>query len=341
LAAGRIGVNHDVPPEWSKGSALDHPVEFPATGWAAQPERGGQRITRAAVFVALRGGRLATAPLVWGATAWYLLAAGAARAASRDYLRRVLGRPARLADVARHFLSFAHAVLDRALLLGGRDAGFLIRTEGVEALLAILAQGRGCILLGAHLGSFEVLRTVARQAPVPVWALMYRHNAGAMTRLLDRLAPGLRDRVLEIGDTASMIRARECLERGEMVGILGDRAPPGHRMVSVPFLGAPASFPSGPFVLASLLGAPVVLFRAVRTGPRQYDVRFEPFADRIALRRGARDEDLRAAIGCYAAALEAGCRTYPLQWFNFFRFWGDWDGSCPEGSEAVSLDAGS
>ncbi len=314
---------------------MTHPAEFPryaapvVAGWAAQPERGGQRITRAALFAVLRGGRLAGTPLVWGATAWYLLAAGAARAASRDYLRRVLGRPARLADVARHFHSFAGAVLDRALLLGGRDANFAIRTEGVDALLATLAQGRGCILLGAHLGSFEVLRTVARQAPVPVWALMYRHNAGAMTRLLDRLAPGLRDRVLEIGDAASMIRARECLERGEMVGILGDRAPPGdrlsHRMVSVPFLGDPAAFPSGPFVLASLLGAPVVLFRAVRTGPCAYHVRFEPFADRIALRRGARDEDLHAAIARYAAALEAGCRAHPLQWFNFFRFWEDQD----------------
>lgn len=306
---------------------MDRPAEFPrdaappATGWATQPERGGQRISRAAVFLALRGGRLAAAPLVWGATAWYLLTAAAARAASRDYLRRVLGRPARLLDVARHFRSFAQAVLDRALLLGGRADDFAIRTEGVDALLATLAEGRGCILLGAHLGSFEVLRTVARQAPVPVWALMYRHNAGAMTRLLDRLAPGLRDRVLEIGDTASMILARECLERGEMVGILGDRAPPGHRMVTVPFLGAAASFPSGPFVLAGMLGAPVVLFRAVRTGPQAYDVRFAPFADRIALRRGARDADLRAVIARYAAALEAGCRAYPLQWFNFFPFW--------------------
>ena len=182
----------------------------------------------------LRGGRAAGVVLVWGATAWYLLVARDARAASRDYLRRVLGRPARLRDVARHFHGFAHAVLDRALLLGGREADFAIRTEGVDALLATLAQGRGCILLGAHLGSFEVLRAVARQAPVPVWALMYRQNTGAATRLLDRLAPGLRDRVLEIGDTASMIRARECLERGEMVGILGDRAPPGHRMVAGP-----------------------------------------------------------------------------------------------------------
>ena len=252
---------------------------------------------------------------------WFLLSSAPARAASADYLRRVLARPARLADIARHFHSFACAVLDRVLLLAGRTDGFEIRTQGLDAVLATLAEGRGCILLGAHLGSFEVLRAVARHAPVPVWALMYRRNAGALTALLDRLAPCLHDRVIEIGDTASMIRARECVDRGEIVGILADRAPAGHRMVTVPFLGEGAAFPSGPFVLASTLGAPVILFHAVRTARGRYDVVFQPFADRIALRRAARQADLRDVMARYAAAIEAACRAHPYQWFNFFSFW--------------------
>ncbi len=302
--------------------------------WASQPERGGAGATRAALWLALRGGRVAAPALVWLGTGWFLMVSGVARRASRDYLRRALGRPVGLAEVARHFHSFARAVLDRVLLLGGRDAGFTVRTEGLDHVLGVIAAGRGCILLGAHLGSFEVLRHVARQAPVPVWALMYRRNGGALTALLDRLAPSLRDRVLEVGDTSSMIRARECVERGEIVGILADRAPDavragappetpaaGHRMVRVPFLGGAAAFPSGPFVLASTLGAPVVLFHAVRTGDRQYVVRFEPFADRVALARGSRQADLRAVVARYAAALEAACRAHPYQWFNFFPFW--------------------
>jgi predicted LPLAT superfamily acyltransferase len=127
--------------------------------------------------------------------------------------------------------------------------------------------------------------------------------------------------VLEIGDTASMIRARECVERGEIVGILADRAPAGHKMVHVPFLGDAAAFPSGPFILANTLAAPVVLFHAIRVGPRAYEVAFEPFADRVLLRRGSRAEDLRAVVARYAAAVERGCRAHPYQWFNFYRFW--------------------
>lgn len=294
--------------------------------WAGQQERGAVTLTRAGIWLALRAGRLAPPLLLWPGTAWFLLTSARARAASAQYLARALGRPAGIPDIARHFHAFACAILDRILLLAGRDATFDIRTEGLDTVVTTLAQGRGCILLGAHLGSFEVLRTVARHAPVPVWALMYRRNGGALTSLLDRLAPALRAQVLEIGDTASMIRARECVERGEMVGILADRAPPGsagagHRMVQAPFLGAAASFPSGPFVLASTLGAPVVLFHAVRTGPRRYVVRFQPFADRVALRRANRAGDLQCEVARYAAAIEAACRAHPYQWFNFFPFW--------------------
>ena len=289
--------------------------------WSAQQERGGAWITRAALFLALHGGRVAAPLLVWPATAWFLLTSAAARGASRDYLRRVLGRDARLIDVARHFHSFGSAVLDRVMLLAGRHDRFQIRMQGIDEVLAVLGQGRGCILLGAHLGSFEVLRAVARHAPVPVWALMYRRNQGALTRLLDRLAPGIHDHVLEIGDTASMIRARECVERGEIVGILADRAPSGHRMAPVPFLGQMASFPSGPFVLANTLAAPVVLFHAVRTGPGRYSVEFRPFLDRVVLRRASRAADLHDVMARYAAALGTVCRAYPYQWFNFFPFW--------------------
>ena len=125
----------------------------------------------AALWCMLRAGwplgRIMLVPI----TAWFLATSGHARAASRDYLRRVLGRPARLYEVARHFHTFACAVLDRVFLVAGPPGDLSSRTEGLEHVTAIVASGRGCILLGAHFGSFEVLRAVAQACPVPVWAL--------------------------------------------------------------------------------------------------------------------------------------------------------------------------
>ena len=301
--------------------------------WSRQRERGSPALARAGLAVLLRLGPAVMPVLAWPAAAWFLLTAPRARRASRQFLGRATGRPATVRAVARHFHAFARAVGDRALLLAGRTESFDIETSGVDHLLATLARGRGCILLGAHLGSFEVLRSVARHSPVPVWALMYRRNAGSLAPLLDQLAPELAARVLEIGDTASMIQAKECIERGEIVGILADRAPAGHRTVAAPFLGSPAPFPSGPFVLAATLGAPVVLFHGLRTGPRRYRVEFHAFADRVTLRRGHREDDLRATVARYAAALEPACRAHPLQWFNFFPFWE----TAPDASNPTAL----
>ena len=289
--------------------------------WAAQPERGSGILLRLALWCTLRAGWPLGRVLLLPITAWFLLTSGRARAASRDYLRRALGRPVRGRDVARHFHTFACAVLERVFLLAGQSRGFSIDTEGLEHLTAIVAGGQGCILLGAHLGSFEVLRAVAGACPVPVWALMFRRNAGALTALLDRLAPDVCRRVLEIGDPASMIRAHECVARGEVVGILADRSPSGQRRVLAPFLGSPAAFPAGPFILASTLAAPVLLFHGVRTGPRRYAVRFELFADRVVLRRASRAADLDSHVARFAAALERACRAHPFNWFNFYPFW--------------------
>jgi len=287
------------------------------TGWVEQRERGGAGLVAALAWLVLRAGWPLGRLLLWPATGWFLLTSPSARAASREYLGLALGRAPHFRDVALHFHSFAAAVLDRLFLVTGRVRGYHIRTEGLEHV----AGGRGCVLLGAHLGSFEVLRLVAQAAPVPVWALMFRRNAGALTRLLDRLAPDLRDGILEVGDTTSMLRAHECVERGEIVGILADRAPPGHQGVAAPFFGKPAAFPAGPFVLASTLAAPVVLFQGLRLGPRRYLVRFEPFAERVVLRRASRAADLAGHVARYAAALERGCRAHPFNWFNFYPFW--------------------
>lgn len=291
------------------------------SGWAGQRERGSAPLVRLMLWIARHLGWHAGQALLYPITLYFLLTAPRARAASRDYLRRALGRKPGWRDVARHFFTFACAILDRVFLLTGQDRGFRLEAEGVEALRAVLEEGRGCILLGAHLGSFEVLRVFARQAPVGFRAVMFRGHAGAATRLLERLDPALAARVIDIGAPDAMLRVRESLAGGEMVGFLGDRMTGQDRSLAVPFLGAEARFPAGPLLIASLLEAPVVLFHAVRLGPRRYAVRFEMLAHRIRIGRASREADLRHWLGVYAARLGAACRAHPFNWFNFYPFW--------------------
>ena len=161
--------------------------------------------------------------------------------------------------------------------------------------------------------------------PVTVRALMYEANAALINQVLNALNPERASAVIPIGTTQSLLRVKEALAQGELVGVLGDRITTGDKVVSVEFLGRPALLPMGPMMLASMLGAPVILFFGVHLGGRRYEVRFEPFADRLAIDRGNRTADLTAWVQRFTARVEGACRAHPYNWFNFYDFWGGRD----------------
>jgi predicted LPLAT superfamily acyltransferase len=278
--------------------------------WERQAERGGAGAMRLMLWIMLRLGFRAGRILVWPIALYYTATSPAARRASRDMLRRATGRPAGLIDALRHIATFAEVIYERVFLLAGRFDGFEIDLHGLDLLKSVLAEG-----------SFEVLRMVARHAPVRVRPLMYRANAGMATRLLEALDPALAAAIIDIGRPESMLAVRDALAAGEMVGMLADRAAGGGKRVCVEFLGAPARFPAGPFIALAGLGAPALLFYAIRTGSRRYEVRFARFADRIVLPRAGRAEALCGWVGTYADRLAAECRRHPYNWFNFYPFW--------------------
>ncbi|MSP01566.1 MAG: hypothetical protein EXR07_11045 [Acetobacteraceae bacterium] len=293
--------------------------------WARERERGSSSLLRAMVWVALSLSQVFAEALLVPITAWFLATSPASRAASRDYLGRALGRPVRMTDIARHFFEFARVILDRVFFLAGRAGDFHTELEGLEHLNAHIEAGRGCILLGAHLGSFDAMRTVARGSPVQVRPAMYRVNAGALTAIMERLDPQLAAQIIDIGKPEAMLQVRESLDRGDFVAFLADRATDPRRLIAMPFFGAPALFPTGPFQIAAMLRSPVVMFLGIRTGRRRYLLRFEPLpsAGPLAdpIRPAGQAEALRQTMSGYVSRLEAACRAYPFQWFNFYHFW--------------------
>ncbi len=291
------------------------------TSWSNAPERGASWLVRLMLWLLRHVGWFATGIVLPGISGWFFLFSPKARAASREYLQLALGRKARASDVLHHIHVFACAILERTLLLTQPTRAVALTVEGLEHVDSALQAGCGCILLGAHLGSFAVLRGLSDRCPVPVRMLMHRDNAGAFTRSMEALDPALARDVIAIGDVQSMLQAHEAVAKGAILGVLADRSPAGAKQVAAPFFGRPAPFPTGPFVLAASLGAPVLVFSAVRTGRRHYAVTFQPFAERITLRRATRQADLLAVVSRYAGWLEGACRAHPFNWFNFYPFW--------------------
>ncbi len=290
--------------------------------WLAQKERGSRRAMRLMKWLALRCGRRAARLMLYPVCAYFIVFSPRARRASGQYLARALGRPPRLRDVWRHYFTFAATVLDRIFLLGGQIDRFNIELTGVESLHRTLAEGRGCLLLGAHLGSFEVLRaTGLLQRKLPISVVMYEDNAAIVSEVLNGLHPEIRSRIIVPGRIDTMLRISDCFARGEIVGMLGDRCAGSEKTVTCPFFGEDAAFPQGPLLLAWSLRVPVVLFAGLYEGDARYVIHFEPFCDRPRPDRAARAGWVQQGAIRYAARLEHFCRTAPYNWFNFYDFW--------------------
>ncbi|HEV7477579.1 MAG TPA: acyl-CoA synthetase [Burkholderiales bacterium] len=252
---------------------------------------------------------------------YYYATAPRARRASREFLARALGREPRLRDALRHYHAFASTMHDRLLLAAGHHAALDIAVSGAEQIDRLLAAGRGCLLVGSHLGSFEVLRALERTSVHRVSVVMHEENARRMQALISRLAPGLQQRVIASGRPDTMLRIKERLERGGIVGILGDRPLSEERTASRDFLGAPARFPLGPWLLAATLGCPVGLFFGLYRGGARYEIELETFSEGERVPRQERDAAAASALARFVARLEHHARRAPDNWFNFYDFW--------------------
>ena len=290
--------------------------------WATRPERVQRWTMRLAVGVAFLLGRPAARLVLVFVCLHFLLLSRSDRAASRRYLRKALGREPRLADLFRHFHAFGAVILDRMYLLGGRFRRFDVRVHGEEIVDALRARSEGGLLLGAHLGSFEVIRFLGREkCAMQVRLVMYKEHARKLNSVLDAVDPACALPVIELGTIDSMLQVDSALAQGEFVGMLADRNIEGEGTARCTFFGEPARFPLGPFRLAAMLRRPLILMVGLYRGGNRYDIHFELIEDLRAAERGNREQLVHQAMRKYAARLEHYCRLAPYNWFNFYDYW--------------------
>jgi len=258
------------------------------------------------------------------------LARPAVRAASLQYLQRmhaahgVFAKPPGRLQSLRHLALFGETLLDKLLAMAGRYPEQRVRRHGRELLERALQQGQGGILVTAHVGCLELCRAMADAAAAPkLNVLVHTRHAKAFNDVLLRLNPKAQVQLIEvteIGAPTAMILADK-VAAGELVAIAGDRVPVRQsKTVTADFLGHPAQFPVGAYVLASLLKCPLYLLGCIHDGDG-YAVHFVPLAERVTLPRGRRDEALQVYAQGFVDALTPLLRTSPYDWFNFFFFW--------------------
>ncbi len=302
----------------------------PLTEWANLRERGAYWGLWLLAQVYRMLGRTICLAVMAPVILYFFLTGSEQRKASKDYLQHLwqsgrLSKPPSLWTSFRHFMSFGAASLDKLAAWTGDIPEAEVLATSPNLLHEVEASGRGALVITAHIGSPEVIRAVAvLGSHVPINVLMHVEHARMFNRLIKAFSPQASVRaipVTKVGAGTAFLLS-EAVAKGEWVVIVGDRVPVAQdgRVVEVPFLGAPALLPQGPYVLGALLKVPTYLMFCVRA-KRGFHVHFSKFADLIELPRSDRGGAIRSYARAFAKAMEERVAETPLQWFNFYSFW--------------------
>ncbi len=293
-----------------------------STQWAQAPERGSATLVALGVFLALRIGRPLARLGLHLIAAYFFVFAPTARHWARNYLRRALGREPTAVDRYRQIYAFASTVLDRLYLLKGRDELFEVSSEGDALMLDALAHAPGTVsprlapgqLCARKLGRWPARGRESGHGDV-------RCAGGLLMSVFNAIHAPHAPEIIPLGHLEAMLRIRDCLEEGKFVGMLADRTIGDVPAQIVPFLGAPALFPSGPMRVAAALRRPVIFMTGLYRGGNRYHAVFRQIADFSQPCAQGREAAVREGIERYAQLLEEYCRSDPYNWFNFYDFW--------------------
>ena len=290
--------------------------------WREYRERGTVFWLHVITWIALNIGRPVASLLLYPITLYFFVSGSNTRRASNHFLGIIYGRKPRWYETFFHHKVFATTILDRLFLLKGDTNRYNIRTFNSQQVLQKLDEHRGCILLGSHLGSFEMLRVVgAGLRNTGLKIVMNEDHNRNITQFLNRFNPDIANTVVS-GDTFDvLLKLKENLDNGSLVAIMGDRVQGNDKWVDCEFLGRPAKFPITAATLALLTGAPLFVIFGLYQGGNRYDIHFEKLYDGGRVDRAARQKEAERLTCLYAAQLEKYARIAPYNWFNFYDFW--------------------
>jgi predicted LPLAT superfamily acyltransferase len=290
-------------------------------GWLEHKERSYAWVLKLMLWFAMTFGRSLSRLWLYPITLYYLFFSRITKKASRNFLGRVLSKKINYFDIYRHYHYFASVFLDRVFILndGGKDLE--VNVFGKSVLSEI--QGKGCLLFGSHLGSFEIVRAYGlSNLGFSPKILMNDSSTENANTILNNLNPEIAKSIIQIGNPHSLLQVKEIVGEGQMVALLADRVFQNEKSVSCDFLGQKACFPSGPATLGGILKVPVVLFFGIYKGGNRYDIYFEKLADNIQLEGKDDEKSKQEWMQRYADRLEHYSRKAPFNWFNFFDYWG-------------------
>lgn len=289
--------------------------------WITARERGSSWLINFMIWLCQRRRRWLVNLLLYPIAAYFFITGRTAHRASTHFFTLAKGQ-AYWSDYYRQLLCFSRCLVDRVAILIGDADQFEVHPSGREALMKARQDGRGLIMLGSHLGSFEACKLLASdRMDIDIHIVAYFAGSTKIRQALDAINPKLQQNFIDPTEPDAVFQMRDVIDNGGILAILGDRTGIGEKKTAVNFMGEAAWLPTGPYYLAAILHCPIFCFFGLRVGHYAYDTYAIKLAEQITLARGQRELQAQAYAQQYADLLADKAREYPYNWFNFYEFW--------------------
>lgn len=239
-----------------------------------------------------------------------------------QYFHRKIGysRFRALISVYRNYYVFGQTLLDKVVVMAELPNPFTFEFDGEPHLHDIVSGGKGGILLSAHLGNWEVAGHLFSRLKTRINIVMFDGEHQRIKKYLEGITGGRNVNVIVLKDDLSHIYAiHDALSKQELVCMHADRFLEGNKTMEMNFLGEPARFPIGPFLLACTFRVPVSLVFAFKETTNHYHL----YATEPTVYPSARQGGVEKSIQDFVLVMEDKVKRYPLQWFNYYDFWSE------------------
>ncbi len=222
-------------------------------------------------------------------------------------------------SIYKSYYQVGQRIIDRVVVMAGIPSPFTFDFDGEENLRDMVRGGRGGLLLSGHLGSWDVAGHLLERLGTTIHVVIFDGEHERIKAYLDSVTGERNLGVIVIRDDLSHIyEISEALRKNEFVCILADRFLEGTKTLPTGFMGSPARFPAGPFVLAAHFKVPVCWVFAAKESPTHYHLFASKPVEYWSSKKAALMQEMLAD---FSQELEQKARAYPTQWFNFYDFW--------------------
>jgi predicted LPLAT superfamily acyltransferase len=215
----------------------------------------------------------------------------------------------------RNFYVFGQTLIDRAAFLVGKGRRFTNTFENEQYLIDMQQGGKGGILLSAHIGNWETAGNMLKERVSSVInVIMLEAEVENIKKYMDKSTGGSLFNIIPIkNDLSHIFKINNALEKNELIAMHADRYVEGMRYLEISFLGRPARFPLGPFIIAAKFNAPVSFVYAIKASDNHYAL-----SATLPVNRKMKPEEIATL---YVTELEKKVKANPEQWFNYYNFY--------------------